>query len=104
MSDHPNALKLERASDLLTAQSHEVLRVWVTNEAGSTFCIDAGLLEDPYVFGYLMSDTVRHAAKAYATLWGKDESEMLEQIVGGLSEELRRQEGDITTIQEGSFD
>ena len=103
MTDHPNALDLSNGGTL-TDQSHEVMRVWVTNGAGSNVWINATLLEDPHVFGFLMSDTIRHAARAYATTWGKDEREMLEQIVAGLSEELRHQEGEITTIQEGSLD
>lgn len=103
MTDHPNALDVSQGG-VLTDQSHEIMRVWVTNGAGSSVWIDARLLEDPHVFGYLMSDTIRHAARAYATTWGKDEREMLEQIVAGLSEELRHQEGEITTTQEGSLD
>ncbi len=107
MSEHPNAIDLDKNGQqaaLLGEQSHEIMRVWVTNGEGSSVWIDARALEDPVVFGYLMSDTIRHAAKAYATTWGRDESAMLEAIVGGLSEELRHQVGSITTIQEGSLD
>jgi len=62
------------------------------------------VLEDPRVFGYLMSDTIPHGARAYATTWGMDEAEALQTIVDGLSEELREQLGEIATIQEGSLD
>ena len=71
MSDHPNAISLEKG-DKLTDQSHEIMRVWITNGAGSSVWIDAGALQDPYIFGYLMADTVRHAARAYATTWSID--------------------------------
>ena len=103
MTDNPNAISLENG-DLLTDKSHEVMRVWITDGAGSSVWIDAGVLEDPYIFGYLMADTVRHAARAYATTWSTDESKALEAIVAGLSEELRNQFGEITTIQDGSLD
>ena len=91
-------------SDELTEDSHEVVRVWITNNAGSTVWIRAQALEDPMVFGFLMSDTVRHAARAYATTWGIDEQQALQAIVDGLTMELREQVGTITTIQEGSLD
>lgn len=100
--EHPNALSLDKG-DILTDQSHEIMRVWVTNGAGSSVWISAQILEDPTTFGYLMSDTIRHAARAYATTWGLDERQALESIVAGLSAELRNQVGEITTIQEGSL-
>jgi hypothetical protein len=100
--DHPNAIALEKG-DVLTDESHEVMRVWITNGAGSSVWIDAGILNDPHLFGYLMADTLRHAARAYAGTWSIDENEALQAIVDGLGEELRNQVGDITTIQEGSL-
>jgi hypothetical protein len=102
MSNHPNAISLEQG-DQLTDESHEIMRVWITNGAGSSVWIDAGALQDPFIFGYLMADSVRHAARAYATTWSLDERQALEAIVAGLSEELRNQFGAITTIQEGSL-
>ena len=102
MSDHSNAISLEKG-DTLTADSHEVMRVWITNGAGSSVWIDAGILEDPHIFGFLMADTIRHAARAYAGTWEIDEREALQAIVAGLSSQLREQAGEITTIQEGSL-
>ena len=99
----PQAISVE-GSDELTDESVEIARIWITNSAGSTIWINAGLLENPRVFGYLMSDTVRHGARAYATTWGMDESAALQAIVDGLAEELRKQFGEITTVQEGSLD
>ncbi len=101
-AEHPNALSLDKG-DILTDQSHEIMRVWVTNGAGSSIWIPARTLEDPTFFGYLMSDTIRHAARAYATTWDLDEGQALESIVSALSAELRNQVGEITTIQEGSL-
>jgi hypothetical protein len=103
MSGHPNAIDVVQDA-VLGPESHEIMRVWVTNGAGSSVWIDARALEDPTVFGYLMSDTIRHAARVYATTWQRDERAMLEAIVAGLSEELRNQIGEITTIQKGSLD
>jgi hypothetical protein len=101
-ADHPNAINLE-GGDRLTEESHEVVRVWITDNAGSSVWIAAYLLEDPKVFGYLMSDTVRHAARAYASTYGIGEAEALQAIVDGLGEELREQFSSIDTIQEGSL-
>jgi hypothetical protein len=99
----PHAISVE-GSDQLSSESSEVARIWITNNAGSTVWIDASLLEDPKIFGYLMSDTIRHAARAYATTWAMDENEALQAIVDGLTEELRHQFGEISTIQEGKLD
>ena len=63
MADHPNAIALDKGAQL-TSESVEVARIWITNGAGSNVLIDAGILEDPTVFGYLLADTIRHAARA----------------------------------------
>ncbi len=100
--DQANAITLD-GGETLTAASSEVARIWITDGAGSSVWIQAGLLEDPKVFGYLMADTIRHAARAYAGTWSIDEGAALQQIVDGVTEELRDQVTDITTIQEGSL-
>jgi len=55
------------------------------------------------VFGYLLADTIRHAARAYAGTWGIAEDAALQAIVDGVSAELRDQVTTITTIQEGTL-
>lgn len=99
-TDPKNAIRLEHGDELTDASS-EVARIWVTDGAGSSVWIDARLLEDPKVFGYLMADTIRHAARAYAGTWNVYEGDALQSIVAGLTDELRDQISDITTIQEG---
>ena len=96
------AIALENG-DTLTDASAEVARVWITDGAGSSVWINAGLLEDPTVFGHLVADTIRHAARAYAGTWGIDEQAALQRIVDGVTHELRHQVSAITTIQEGSL-
>jgi hypothetical protein len=102
MSSHPGELSLEKG-DKLTTDSSEIARIWITNNAGSSVWIDATILEAPIVFGYLMADTIRHAARAYATTWNIDEGEALQAIVQGTTDELREQFGDIETIQPGGL-
>lgn len=97
-----NEISLENG-DLLTNESAEVARIWVANNAGSSVWIDAYVLADPGVFGYLMADTIRHAARAYATAHEANEATMLQAISNGLVEELPEQFTTITTIQEGSL-
>ncbi|MFS0772348.1 DUF5076 domain-containing protein [Sphingomonas sp. 1P08PE] len=101
-ADRKGAIVLENG-DTLTDESAEIARIWITDGAGSSVWIAAHILEDPIVFGYLMTDTIRHAARAYAGTWSIDEGAALQAIVGGLSEQLRDQTGTITTIQEGSL-
>ncbi|MGA1800500.1 DUF5076 domain-containing protein [Sphingomonas sp. 4RDLI-65] len=102
MADHPNAIALDKGAKL-TGESVEVARIWITSAAGSNVLIDAGILEDPTVFGYLLADTIRHAARAYAGTWGLDEDAALQAIVDGVGTELREQFTTITTIQEGTI-
>lgn len=94
------AIELTGGDDLTDASS-EVARIWVTDGAGSSVWINAGLLEDPAIFGCLVADTIRHAARAYAGTWSLDEGDALQRIVNGLTAELRGQIAKITTIQEG---
>ncbi len=101
-AEHPGAISLDKG-DNLTPQSAEVARIWVTNNAGSSVWIDARVLADPVAFGYLIADTMRHAARAYATTYDADEATMLQTISDGVVEELREQFANITTIQEGKL-
>jgi hypothetical protein len=98
MSDDPDGA-IVIPDGLIKGESAEVARVWVTNNAGSTVLIDAEVLGDPHIFGYLIADTVRHAAKAYAAAHDMDESDALQRIVDGLGEELREQFNSITPTE-----
>lgn len=102
MPNQLDEISLERG-DVLTDCSSEVARIWVTDGAGSSVWIKASVLEDPRVFGYLMADTIRHAARAYAGTYGMDESDALQAIVDGLAEELAEQFNGIETIEEGKL-
>ena len=94
MTEHPGAIPLDDDAPL-GEDSSEVVRVWITDGGGATVYIMPDVLEEPQVFGYLMADTIRHAARAYAESAGKQEDAMLQQIVDGLTEELREQFGEL---------
>jgi hypothetical protein len=99
---HAGEISLDEG-DVLTADAAEVARIWITNNGGASVWIAAHLLEDPTVFGYLMADTIRHAARAYAGTWAIGEDAALQAIVDGLGRQLREQFGEIETIQEGKL-
>ena len=90
MSQHPNAIDVADGGGLLTGESHEIMRVWATNGAGSSVWINANVLEDPEMFGYLMADTIRHAARAYAREANSSEDEALSRIVDMFEAEIAR--------------
>lgn len=98
----PRAIALDDG-DVLTDASAEVARIWITDGAGSSVWIAAYLLEQPEMFGMLMADTLRHAARAYAGTWNIDEGAALQAIVDGAFAELRDQVETIRTIQEGKL-
>lgn len=98
----PHAISVEGSKEL-TSESSEVARIWVTDNGGSTVWINASILEDPKVFGYLMADTIRNGAQTYANTWNIREDAALRAIVEGVTEELRGQFGRIGTIQKGGL-
>jgi hypothetical protein len=102
MTDQPEGAIAVDAS-VLGTRSAEIARVWITDGAGSTVWIDARILEDPHLFGHLIANTVRHAARAYAGTWDMPEDTALQAIVDGLTAQLREQATDLTTIQDGSL-
>jgi hypothetical protein len=102
MADHPHAIDLGDLGNL-TDQSHEVMRVWVTNNSGSSVWVDAQLLEDPKVFGFLVADLIRHSSSAYADASDLDEATALQAIVDGVIAQLREQVVGSTALQPGSL-
>ncbi|MCL9997824.1 MAG: DUF5076 domain-containing protein [Erythrobacter sp.] len=80
-------------------RSVEVARLWVQNGGPATCIIDPGLLREPELFGMLMVDTVRHAARAYAQRYGMTEDAALTRIWAGLEAERDRHTSPIKTIQ-----
>ena len=72
------------AAPALGPDSAEVARIWVTDGQGSTVLIDAGVLADPEMFGVLMADTIRHAARAHARALDMGEEEAAALIWRGL--------------------
>jgi hypothetical protein len=87
MSEHPGAISLGDGGNL-TDKSAEVARIWVTDHGGASVWIDASLLDDPRVFGYLIAETIGHGAVAYADKTGGTPEDMLAAIVAGVSERV----------------
>lgn len=102
MQNPKHAIALENG-DELTDDSWEIARVWITNNNGSHVWIAAYALDGARSFGRLMGDTIRHGARAYATTYGLDEQDVLQEIVDGVGDELREQFENIETIQPGSL-
>jgi hypothetical protein len=75
----------------------------VTNNAGSSVWVDAQLLEDPKVFGFLVADLIRHAATAYAETSSQDENSALQAIVDGVIIQLREQVVGSNALNPGSL-
>jgi hypothetical protein len=101
-NSHPHAIDLGDMGNL-TDQSHEVMRVWVTNNSGSSVWVDAQLLEDPKVFGFLIADVIRHSASAYAETSEMDAGAALQAIVDGVIAQMREQVVSSTALQPGSL-
>jgi hypothetical protein len=86
MSEPRNAINLAGV-EALAGDSREIARLWVTHRGPATIFINPGHLADPAMFGMLLVDTARHAARAYAQAQGRDESEMLTRLWQGFDTE-----------------
>ncbi|WOE76027.1 DUF5076 domain-containing protein [Alterisphingorhabdus coralli] len=82
--------------------SAEVARLWVENNGPATCIINPTLLEQPEMFGLLMVDCVRHAARAYAQAAGMTEVEALARIWNGVDMERESHTTGLTTLEDGS--
>ena len=82
------------------ASSVEVARLWVEHKGPATFIINPDRLAKPEMFGMMMTDCVRHGARAYAAALGITESEALNRIWQGLDDERARHTTDLTTIRQ----
>jgi Domain of unknown function (DUF5076) len=86
MNGRPGELDVSD-SDVLDG-SHEFARLWY-GEGGLVTCIiePRNLEADPFVFGLVMVDCIKHGAKAYSHALGIAESEALERIFEGFDVE-----------------
>lgn len=66
--------------------AHEVLRVWAA-EGASQECVLQPTWQDSAVWGLLLVDIARHAARAYACAGQQSEQQVLERILLGFKAE-----------------
>ena len=92
MTEPANAINLEGVK-VLSDQSVEIARLWVTNGGGSTVFIDARRMPDAGMFGMLLADTANHAANAYASALGITPEEAIERIWAGMDGERNNPSG-----------
>lgn len=82
----------------------EVARMWIENGGLGTFFIQPDNLETPEMFGMMMTDCVRHAARAFSQRLGISEGQALDRIWQGLDAERDHQTDEPTTIEPYSKD
>ncbi|MEM1133302.1 MAG: DUF5076 domain-containing protein [Pseudomonadota bacterium] len=80
--------------------SAEVARLWVENEGPATCIINPTLLQEPEMFGLLMVDCIRHAARADAQAAGMTEVEALARIWNGVDMERENHTTGLTTLED----
>ena len=95
---HPGAIAVE-GIDVLD-NSLEVARLWIEDGGPATCLINPEILGEPEMFGLLMVDTIRHAARAYAQCYGMPEDEALGRILEGVQMETASPTTDIETTQD----
>ena len=65
----------------------EVIRVWIVNK-GLHVSLRAGVWQDPFAYGVMLSDLMHHIVNAYQQDQGLDRAETLRRIKAGLDAEL----------------
>ena len=95
---HPGAIAVD-GYDFLD-NSVEVARLWVEDRGPATCLIQPDRLAEPEMFGMLMVDAVRHAARAYAQCYGMSEDRALERIWQGLDAERGTNTTGLDTVQD----
>jgi Domain of unknown function (DUF5076) len=68
-------------------QSFELLRVWTANK-GLQVSLRTAVWDDPFAYGIMLCDLMKHIANAYHQNEGRDWSEAFERIKAGLDAEL----------------
>jgi hypothetical protein len=83
------------------ANSTEIARLWVQDGGPGHFFINASKMPDARMFGMMITDTVRHAARAYACALGITEAQAAASIWRGVDEERERHTTELNTIDPG---
>lgn len=94
------AIDLTDQQDRLAA-STEIARLWVQDGGPGHFIINAYKMPDARMFGMMITDTVRHAARAYAQSLGISEAQAAASIWRGVDEERENHTTELKTIDRG---
>jgi Domain of unknown function (DUF5076) len=81
--------------------SVEVARLWVQNQGPGTFIINAYRMPDARMFGMMITDTVRHASRAYAQALGISEAQAAASIWHGVDAERENHTTELETLEKG---
>lgn len=67
--------------------SFELLRVWIANK-GQHVSLRTSVWSDPFAYGIMLCDLMKHIANAYHQNEGRDWHETFQRIKAGLDSEL----------------
>jgi hypothetical protein len=70
-----------------SADSVEILRLWMVREAGQQITLRHDAWKDPAAWGLMLADIARLVARAHAQE-GKDEEEVFQRILAGFHAEV----------------
>jgi len=94
------AIDLTDREELLS-NSVEIARLWVQDQGPGHFFINAYKMPDAGMFGMMITDTVRHAARAYAQALGITEAQAAVSIWRGVDDEREKHTTELNTIDPG---
>ena len=82
--------------DLGEAEGHlddldEAVRIFISKQGGgNAFLIQPESIGEPFMFGMLCVDLMKHGARAFAQSSGSDAQEVFRSIVEGFTAEMQR--------------
>ena len=94
------AIDLADAKDRL-ANCIEIARLWAEDQGPGHFIINAYHMPDARMFGMFMTDTIRHAARAYAHALGISEAQAAVSIWSGVDVERENHTTELMTHEKG---
>ena len=85
-----SGLRFDLPADVDLEQHDEAVRIFLGKEGGNAFMIRPEAVGEPFMFGMLCVDLIKHGAMAFAQSTGAEPQETFKAIVAGFTAEMQR--------------
>ena len=85
-----SGLRFDLPADVDLEGHDEAVRIFLGKEGGNAFLIRPEAIGEPFMFGMMCVDLLKHGAMAFAQASGADHQETFKAIVAGFTAEMQR--------------